>query len=126
MNANLPEAVHEEEEDLENADSPIDSNMQELILKLERTIKLEKVDTDAEAESSGLKSTLQAFYDSLHERHDRYTNQVKEIVNPCTQAKISLILLLLFYPFKNSYLTVLNYPHSTPNLLHLLTMDLQR
>lgn len=102
-NANLSEEKYSRDVDIEDAYSPIDSNMQDLIIKLERTLKLEKVDTDEEAETAGLKSTLQSFYDSLHERHDRYTNQVKEIVNPCTQAKLSALYADPTSPFDNGF-----------------------
>jgi len=99
---NLGESTHDVE-DLEDADAPIDFNMQELIFKLERTLKLETIENDDDAERTGLKSTLQLFYGSLQDRHDRYTNQVKEIVNPCTQAKLSALDSDPTSPFDNGF-----------------------
>lgn len=96
--ANIPTDT----EDLDDV-GPVDSNMQELIIRLERSVTLEADASDTEAANTKLQETLKMFYDSLEERHNRYTDQVKEIVNPCTQAKLSALDSEPVSPFDNGF-----------------------
>lgn len=93
-------ASSRDDEDEELADSRLDADIKELIEKLETGIKLES-NPDKELTPVlnvcilrihwCMLTVAQDFYETLRAKHDNFTNQVKEIVNPCTQAKISLI-----------------------------------
>eukprot|EP01111_Echinosteliopsis_oligospora_P015158 TRINITY_DN5895_c0_g1_i1.p1 TRINITY_DN5895_c0_g1~~TRINITY_DN5895_c0_g1_i1.p1 ORF type:complete len:515 (-),score=104.05 TRINITY_DN5895_c0_g1_i1:83-1408(-) len=63
-------------------------DLQQLITKLETHLNITSAETPADDEFI---PTLKSFYETLRARHGIFTNQVKQIVNPCTQAKISML-----------------------------------
>lgn len=90
-NASLKSGLEDSDrrqDDEEIRDNRSDLELKELIEKLESSIKLTE---EEEEKTKDLQNNLNVFYDTLREKHNSFTNQVKEIVNPCTQAKISLL-----------------------------------
>jgi len=88
----------DEDDDEEFSESArTDLDLEHLITKLERNITLNSSDD----KDTDLEPTLHMFYDTLREKHNHFTDQVKEIINPCTQAKISLLDAEIVTPLDN-------------------------
>lgn len=72
-----------------------DEALNEELMSTELDLKhlIEKLDAGVSSnmEEAAMTPLLKMFYQTLRKRHSIFTNQVKKIVNPCIQAKISIL-----------------------------------
>jgi Spy/CpxP family protein refolding chaperone len=72
-----------------------DEALNEELMNTELDLKhlIEKLDAGVthNMDEAGITPLLKMFYQTLRKRHSIFTNQVKKIVNPCIQAKISIL-----------------------------------
>ncbi|EGG22532.1 FNIP repeat-containing protein [Cavenderia fasciculata] len=95
--SDIPGCTGEEEEQEDQFDQvlnpPIPAeelDLSILVERLEFNTKSQPPDQSDPLQFNSITNTLKLFYQALKSRHEIYTDQMKQIINPCTQAKLAL------------------------------------
>lgn len=75
----------------DSEDEALNEELMNTELDLKHLIEKLEAGVNSNMDDSGLVPLLKMFYQTLRKRHSIFTNQVKKIVNPCVQAKISIL-----------------------------------
>jgi len=75
----------------DSEDEALNEELMNTELDLKHLIDKLEAGVNGNMDEAGMTPLLKMFYQTLRKRHSIFTNQVKKIVNPCIQAKISIL-----------------------------------
>lgn len=75
----------------DNEDEALNEELMNTELDLKHLIEKLETGVNSNMDEATMVPLLKMFYQTLRKRHSIFTNQVKKIVNPCVQAKISIL-----------------------------------
>eukprot|EP01132_Coremiostelium_polycephalum_P011339 gene11339-13883_t len=90
--SDIPGCTGDEDEEEEVFEEVFNTAPNEDEGEVDLSVLIERLEVGMKIESNNdLTGTLKMFYDALKDRQNLYINQIKQIINPCTQAKLALL-----------------------------------